>query len=68
MQTLRTSPSPIVTPPPGAGRWLTLAARGVLLLLAVYHVITGVLSVFLPELSRPFYETLYHFHPHFWEQ
>ena len=47
---------------------LALACKVVLFLLATYHLLTGVVAVFMPDMSRPFYEMLYHFKPHFWEQ
>jgi len=46
-------------------RWLERAARGVLLLLACYHVLTGVIAMAFPDLSLPFYEGLYEFDPDF---
>lgn len=42
--------------------------RAVLLLLALYHLATGVIAVFFPEFSRGFYQALYHFEPHYWDQ
>jgi ABC-type Fe3+-siderophore transport system permease subunit len=40
--------------------WL---CKAVLLLLAVYHVATGVVAIFFPDFSFPFYDALYHADP-----
>lgn len=51
-----------------AAPWHTTLCRAVLVLLALYHLTTGVVAVCFPEFSRTFYATLYHFEPHYWEQ
>jgi hypothetical protein len=39
-----------------------------LLLFSVYHIITGVVSVFFPNFALKFYKTIYGFHPKETEQ
>lgn len=53
--------------PPHAHRH-TQAVRALLGFLSVYHVVTGIVSVFFPDFSERFYQVLYHFHPTMTEQ